>query len=887
MGIDDPNRCHACGAELDADADAEGLCSGCLLKLALPESCTEQPLSFDEPATTEISSLPLDAPSQIGPYRILQKLGEGGMGEVYWAEQDKPIRRDVALKLIKAGMDTRQVVARFESERQALALMNHPNIARVFDAGATEHARPYFVMEYVRGVPIIEYCDKHRLTTPERLALFIHVCAGVQHAHQRGIIHRDIKPSNVLVTVEDDRPVPKIIDFGVAKATAQRLTEKSIYTQIGVLVGTPEYMSPEQAELTVSDIDTRTDVYSLGVLLYELLIGVRPLRHADLRKASFTEICRMIQEDQPAKPSTRLTSMGDASIEAARLRKSDPLNLARELRGDLDWITMKALEKDRSRRYASPNEFAADIDRHLRHEPVLAGPPSVVYRTRKFVRRHRVGVAAVGFVAVALVLGLVSTAYGLVRATRAESATRIEAGTAEQVSSFLVDLFEVSDPSEARGNTITAREILDAGVERIEVGLADEPRLRARLLDTIGRVYSNLGLLRDAEPLLRSALTTRQEILGHDHGATLATMRELGNLLNDLDHYDEAKALLLEAIAIHERLHGNEDPQTLEAKNALARVYYRQGRYDDAEKLYLATLETQWMVLGKNHPSALSTMYWLGLNHILHGQFDDAESLLAEALDAQRQIIGVDHPDTLRTALALARAHESVGRYDQAEELYLETLRHRQRVLGPDHPETMVARGRLAYTYFYQGRLDDAESILRELLERRQRVLGPHHRDTVQNTFTLGYVCKIQGRLDEAESLTKQALEKSLKVHGLNHVDTMHAMHNLGEIYVAQGRLSEAEEMFLEVLEVRQRELGEKHPNVPETLHTLANLRKDVGDYEGAQKLSSDALRICQEHFEPSHWIYKKILADHERFQQELDERTERDQPTSRRSRPR
>jgi serine/threonine protein kinase len=327
---------------------------------------------------------------QIGPYRILSEIGHGGMGVVYEAEQERPVHRRVALKLIKWGMDTKAVIARFESERQALALMNHPNIASVFDAGATEQGRPYFAMEFVRGEPITEYCDKNRLTIQERLNLFIQVCEGVQHAHQKGIIHRDIKPSNILITIQDDKPVPKIIDFGVAKATSQKLTERTVYTELGQLIGTPEYMSPEQAEMTGIDIDTRTDVYSLGVVLYELLVGAQPFDSKTLRQANFDDMRRTIREEEPPKPSTRLTRLPEPSTTAAKNRRVELRTLARAVSGDLDWITMKALEKDRTRRYGSPFELAADIGRYWRNEPVLAGPPSASYRVQKFVRRHRV-----------------------------------------------------------------------------------------------------------------------------------------------------------------------------------------------------------------------------------------------------------------------------------------------------------------------------------------------------------------------------------------------------------------------------------------------------------------------------------------------------------------
>src|SRR5262245_50337583 len=371
-------------------------------------------LAQEEPAQPTESVMPAgeETVPPVGPYRPLQKLGEGGMGEVWLAEQTEPIRRKVALKLIKAGMDTKHFVARFEAERQALALMDHPTIARVFDAGATPRGLPYFVMEYVQGEPITAYCDRQRLTMRERLELLSRICEGVQHAHQKGIIHRDLKPSNVLVAIQGGRPVPKIIDFGVAKATAQRLTERTMYTELGALIGTPEYMSPEQAEMTGLDVDTRTDVYALGVILYELLTGALPFDPKELRAAGFDEIRRRIREVDPPRPSTKVSTLGERATESARRRGTEPAKLVSRLRGDLDWITMKALEKDRTRRYGSPMELAADIARHLGDEPVQARPPSVAYRTRKFIRRHRLGAAAAAFISLTLVAGMIGTTVG-------------------------------------------------------------------------------------------------------------------------------------------------------------------------------------------------------------------------------------------------------------------------------------------------------------------------------------------------------------------------------------------------------------------------------------------------------------------------------------------
>ena len=458
-------------------------------------------------------------PRTIGPYRLLQLVGEGGMGEVWLAEQTHPVRRKVALKVIKAGMDTAQVVTRFEAERQALALMDHPAIATVYDGGSTPEGRPYFAMEYVKGEAITTYCDRQRLTTQARLELFVQVCEGVQHAHQKGVIHRDLKPSNVLVTIQGDRPVPKIIDFGVAKATAQHLTERTLYTELGVMIGTPEYMSPEQAEMGGLDIDTRTDVYALGVILYELLTGALPFDRKELRQAGFAEIQRMIREEEPPRPSTRLTQLGPASTQAATNRRTEIRRLASDLRGDLDWVTMKALEKDRTRRYETANALAVDVRHHLSHEPVSAGPPSAAYRAKKFVRRHRFGVAvAATLVLMLLIFGVTMTVQAQRIAMERDRANR-EAETAKQVSSFLVGMFETTNPFEGRGKNVPVGDVLDRGAQRITTELRDQPEVRATLMDTMGRVYYDLGVYDKAAELVKEALAYRQRTLGGEQRA--------------------------------------------------------------------------------------------------------------------------------------------------------------------------------------------------------------------------------------------------------------------------------------------------------------------------------------------------------------------------------
>jgi len=733
------------------------------------------------------------------------------MGEVWLAEQKTPIHRTVALKLIKAGMDTKAVVARFESERQALALMDHPNIAQVYDAGSTPEGRPYFVMEYVPGLPITEYCDKHRLTMKERLELFMQVCDGVQHAHQKAIIHRDLKPSNVLVVEQDNKAVPKIIDFGLAKATAQRLTDKTLFTEVGVLVGTPEYMSPEQADQREQNIDTRTDVYSLGVILYELLVGVLPFETKALRAAGLDAVLRVIREQEPPKPSTKVRSMGDGSTAAAEKRREEPRTFARHLQGELDWITLKALEKDRVRRYGSASEFSADISRYLRSEPVLAGPATKGYLIKKYAARHRVGLAAAAGVLLLIVAFIVTQAVELHRIRLERDRANRERDRATRITDFMTSMFKVSDPSEARGNSITAREILDKASTDVDTGLTKDPELHAQMMHIMGNVYANLGLYPRAQSLDQRALEIRRRVLGPEHPDTLRSMNSLAGDLSDEGHYAEAEKVDRETLGIRRRVLGLEHPDTLMSMNNLADDLAQEGHYAEAEKLY------------------------------------------RETLDIQRSVLGPEHPDTVGSINNLANVLNDEGHYAEAEKLKRETLDIRRRVLGPEHPDTLASMTNLASVLYREGHYAEAEELYRQTLDGRRRVLGPEHPGTLRSMMNLGNVLKDEGHYAEAEKLYSETLDVEKRVLGPEHPDTLSTMNNLGDVLEDEHHYAEAEKLFRETLDIRRRVLGPEHPLTLTTMMNLANVLDDRGSYAEAERLTREALDIQRRVLGPEH----------------------------------
>ena len=740
-------------------------------------------------------------PKSIGRYRLVQKLGEGGMGQVWLAEQTAPVRRQVALKLIKVGMYDDEVLKRFQSERQSLAIMDHPSIAKVFDAGTTPDGQPYFVMEYVPGVPITEYCDKKRLRIRERLELFIKVCEGVQHAHQKAIIHRDLKPANILVVDVDGKPVPRVIDFGLAKATTPQIAGETLFTKVGAFVGTLGYMSPEQADSSVQDVDTRTDVYSLGVILYVLLTGTLPFDSRRWQKQPLYEVLRQLREDETPRPSTKIGMEKESSIASAAMRDLQPKQLVNLLHGDLDWITMKALEKDRTRRYGTPSDLAADIARYLNHEPVVARPASTGYRLQKYVRRHRIGVAVAAGLVMLLAAFVAMQGVQLRRTTRERDRANRERDRATRITDFMTGMFNVSDPSEARGNSITAREILDKASKDIDTGLAKDPETQAQMMQVMGSVYEDLGLYSRALRLLESSADIRRRVLGPRNPDTLHSMSGVGWVLFRQGNYPEAEKRLREDLDIQRRVLGPENPDTLYWTGNLGLVLEQEGRYAEAEKLFRQNLDVERRVLGPEHQTTLYAMHNLALVAGDQGHYAEAEKLHRENLAIFRRVLGPEHQETLYAMNGLATALQREGKYAEAEKVQREALDIHNRVLGPEHPQTLNMVDNLAWTLQREGKYAESEKLVRETLDIERRVLGPEHPQTLTLMNNLASDLEQEGHHAEAEKVQREALDIQRRVLGPESPDTALSVYNLACFAAIKGNRTEALSLLREAID--------------------------------------------------------------------------------------
>jgi serine/threonine protein kinase len=806
---------------------------------------------------------------RIGPYRIYRVIGEGGMGTVYEAEQVVSVRRRVALKVIKLGMDTQEIVRRFETERQALALMNHPGIARFYDVGTTDDGRPFFVMEFVPGVSLTEFCDKRRLGVRERLRLIVALCDAVQHAHQKGVVHRDLKPSNVLVDADSAVPLPKVIDFGIAKALGAAVTDPTLVTSAGFAIGTPAYMSPEQATLGTVDVDTRSDVYSIAALLYELMVGEPPFRAITRRPSDYYDALRQIREQQPLRPSTHFSTLSDAERTAlAQCRSATLRELGGQLR-EIDWVVLKGLAKDRAQRYATPNELAEDLKRFLAGEPVLARPPSAWYRTRKFVGRHRFGVAAVATICVLVLALAVTMTVQSLRLERALRTAERERLRAESVSGFLVDLLQLPDPYVANGESLTVRQALDQGAAKIGAKLVSEPQVKATLLQTMGFVYRQLGLYQPSQSLLDQALALRRAT-GNDPRGLGDTLTALGELKHDLGEYPAAKQYYLSGLDALRGAFGD-DADVASTLNDLVELYSDTGEYAEAEKVGREALRMRRAVLGAAHRDVAISMQNLGRVYQLTGRYADADMLYGEALGVLRRLGPDESPDIavllnhhgillritgdlpraesmLREALDIYRRtlppkHSYIastltnlggvlsleGRYDDAEHVVIEANDIWRDAVGEKSTLFLSGRYTLALALLGQGRYQETVELMGQVTALDRELNPGENRNLAADEEVLGIAQRELGHLSEAESLHRSALALRRAALGNEHADVGVSLTQLGLTLLARRRYSEADAAITESLQLLTRTMGERQQRTLAARHALAALRSGQG----------------------------------------------------------
>ncbi len=860
-----------------------------------------------EPNQTKISDPSLVAPpkttseflnagQQIGSYRLVERLGRGGMGDVWRAEQSVPVRREVALKVIKAGINSSQILARFAAERQALALMNHPFIAKILDAGATAEGQPYFAMELVSGTSLTKFCDQNELSIEDRLKLFVDVCRGVQHAHQKGIIHRDLKPGNILVTTQDGRPVPKIIDFGLFKAFGEdaKIQELSLETNIGQILGTLKYMSPEQASLEATDVDTRTDIYALGVILYELLTGSTPLDDPSIKGQAAIKVLEFIRDRDPVKPSSKLSSSTDEQrSNIIRRRRTDSGRLARALIGDLDWIVMKALEKERSRRYDSAAGFAEDVERFLKNEPIVARPPSLFYRVNKFARKNRVAVTAGLLLLASLVVGMIGTSWGLREAILArdsetearkaetiakqkESALRVlaeerfrqaEIATAqelaaklkaerrstqiESINNAVFDIFTDFDLEQAKADeepveAVLGKRLAEMG-QRLDESAIEDPIVLGNLWARLGQTLVSLGLSQQAVEYLEKSLKLRQDQLGDRHDLTLESRSNLAAAFRAFGQIEQALPLYAQVWQQRVELHGEDAPETLSSLSELALGHGSAGDYPKAISLLEAVLEKRKQTLGDDHPDTVATMRNLGTGYLTAGQSKPAIDMLLvvyQKLGLDARTVNLDKVPLEQVGLinSLAAAYEKVGQVNQAIPLFEQAWQIHRRRLGQDHSTTLVSLNNLAYGYQAVGQLEKSMGRLLEYVRLARDKYGEQHPDTLRGKASLGATYAQIGNHAKAIPLLEEVLVDYRVRLGNDHPDTLSVIGNLGAAYRAANRHEDALPLFEEAYKGHREKLGEDNPNTVNSLSNLAAAYLTAGRMDEAVKMFEQGL---------------------------------------------
>lgn len=827
------------------------------------DSCEDELLDhslFPEPAK-------LQTGERIDGYQLLQELAEGGMGVVFLAEQFEPVRRQVALKVIKPGVDTREVIARFDAERQALSLMSHPNIATVLDAGTTDQGRPYFVMELVKGQPITAYCDNNQLSVQQRLELFLPVCHAIQHAHQKGIIHRDIKPSNVLVAEYDGRPVAKVIDFGIAKAINQPLTELTVATGIGQIIGTFEYMSPEQSQVNQLDVDTRSDIYSLGVLLYELLTGSPPFDKTRLRSVAWDEMLRIIREEDPPRPSSRLARTVERPSGENPV-SSKPVKLGRLVKNELDWIVMKAMEKDRDRRYESPNELANDIGCFLTGDAVAACPPSTTYRFRKFARRNKAILATSAIVTASLVFGIIGTSWQAVRALNAEktaevNAAKADASTAEAVAvtAFLKnDLLGLAGAESQLSAglqpdpELKLETLLDRAVTKLNQGIHVEPNVEIILKATVADSFNSIGRYDAAAPLYEDFKDYLIIQKGESHLDTLRVKRKLVTVYLKQSNLQYAAPLCHDALKLSEEHLGANHDVTLQLMNDQAILYREQKEYPKALQQHLKCLNIKRLNVTEDHPDILSIKSDLALVY-------ERQNFFKEAISVHEQVLAVrrDASDQLAIAASLnniGRCQLKRGRHSEDTEHFLsavpclqEGMRIFERHRGLKHPDTLGTKNNLAQIYCELRDYDQAEPMLNDLVKQLKSRQGHHHGNALQAMNILGWTRIQQNRLAEAEHILKEAAERHRSSDHQNAL-TIQTLGNLAIVYYRMGKLDASVSTDEETLPLAQTVLGKDHVETISCMTRLGLSYLETGPSDDERDLTIEGRELLADAFD-------------------------------------